>query len=130
MAQKTLKPENKVLTSAENGAADGIHLCNKKLTTCENCVYGKIPKKPFGPNYKRATCNLEPVHTDICQVNVPWIRNSRYCVALVDDYGRKIFVYFLESNDEVTKGFANFIKGVENESGCKLKTLKSANSGE
>lgn len=53
------------LRQLRNGTATGINFSNDPLPKCENCVYGKLVKKPFQFNDKRATQKLELVYSDL-----------------------------------------------------------------
>lgn len=49
---------------------------------------------------------------------------------LVDDYTRKISSYFLNSKDQVTDKFKEFKAKVENETGVRIKVLRTDNDTE
>ena len=51
-------------------------------------------------------------------------------MTFIDDYLRKIWVYFLKHNDEALRVFKTFVTLVENQSGKKLKCLCTDNGGE
>jgi transposase InsO family protein len=53
-----------------------------------------------------------------------------YYVSFIDDYSRKIWVYFLKSKDEVLGKFKELKALVENLSERKIKILRSDNGGE
>jgi hypothetical protein len=58
------------------------------------------------------------------------LRGYVYYVSFIDDYSRKIWVYFLKSKDEVLGKFKEFKALVENLSERKIKILRSDNGGE
>lgn len=67
------------------------------------------------------------MHSDLCQVNDASLGNAKYFVTFLDDYSRKIFVYFIKSKNETCKVFKHFIRYVENQNDCKVKVLRSDN---
>ncbi|GJT84568.1 putative RNA-directed DNA polymerase [Tanacetum coccineum] len=55
---------------------------------------------------------------------------SRYYVTFIDDYSRKVWVYFLKNKSEVFNTFKKWKAAVENETNLQVKCLKSDNGGE
>ena len=55
---------------------------------------------------------------------------SRYYVTLIDDFSRKVWVYFLKNKSDVFETFKKWKAMVETESGLKLKCLRFDNGGE
>ena len=55
---------------------------------------------------------------------------SEYFATFIDDFSRKVWVYPLKKKDEVLSKFQNFVTHVENQSGKKVKCLRSNNGGE
>ena len=67
---------------------------------------------------------LQLVHEDICgPMNTTSIIGARYFLLFVDDFSRKMWVYFLRLKSDVFKEFQNFKAFVENESGCHITSL-------
>lgn len=58
------------------------------------------------------------------------IGGARYFITFVDDYSRKMFVYFLKHKSEAPEVFTKFKALVENETGCKIKILRTDNGRE
>jgi transposase InsO family protein len=74
---------------------------------------------------------LPLVHADVCgPMNMTSITGARYFLLFVDDFSRKMWVYFLKLNSDMFKEFQNFKALVENESGCHITSLRSDNGGE
>jgi transposase InsO family protein len=74
---------------------------------------------------------LQLVHADVCgPMNTTLIIGVRYFLLFVDDFSRKMWVYFLKLKFDVFKEFQNFKALVENESGCHITSLRSDNRGE
>ena len=106
--------------------ATGIQFSHEELNKCEVCVTGQLVNKPFRANAKRTSRILELVRSDACLS----IGQARYFITFLDDCSRKIFVYFLKKKDEVPATVGKFIKYVENQSGHKIKTLRTDNGRE
>jgi transposase InsO family protein len=83
---------------------------------CRGCALGKFTKA---------------LHTDVCG---PMTRNSlsgcEYYLTSIDDYSRKTWIYFLKAKSEVFTRFQEFRTLVENQSGKRIKILRSDNGGE
>jgi len=55
---------------------------------------------------------------------------SWYYVTFINDFSRKVWVYFLKNKSDVSQTFKKWKAMVETESGLKLKYLRSDNGGE
>jgi hypothetical protein len=69
-------------------------------TTCKSCILAKQHRKtfPFGESY-RAKHPLEIVHSDLCgPMQTPSISGRLYFLTFIDDFSRKVWVYFLKTN--------------------------------
>ena len=55
---------------------------------------------------------------------------SQYFVTFIDDATRKVWVYTIKSKDETFACFQRLLSSVENQSGKKVKALRSDNGGE
>ncbi|KAJ8886987.1 hypothetical protein PR048_013201 [Dryococelus australis] len=84
-----------------DGSATGLTFSNVDSTTCTTC--GSRAHEP-----------LQLVHSDICDpMEEQSIRGSQYFFTLIDDYNRKVFVYFLISKNEATTTFKVFRSMIE-----------------
>ena len=87
-------------------------------------MQGKNVKKPFPSSESKAKEILEIIHSYVCG---PMSSNSlsgyAYYVSFIDDYSRKIWIYFLKSKDEVFNKFKELKALVENHTDRKIKTL-------
>ena len=71
---------------------------------------------------------LELVHTDVWgPTQVSSLGGSHYYVTFIDDATRKVWVYFLRQKFDVFQSLKNRKCLVENETGKKLKCLRSYN---
>jgi hypothetical protein len=62
-------------------------------------------------------------------MNTTSITGARYFLLFVDDFSRKMWVYFLKLKSDVFKEFQNFKELVKNESGFHITSLRSDNGG-
>ena len=51
-------------------------------------------------------------------------------MVLIDDFSRMCWVYFLKKKSEVASVFWKFKTLIENQSGCKIKVIRSDNGTE
>lgn len=108
-------------------AGIGINVKPGDVRQCEVCVLGKLCKKPFTVNEKRASDILELVHTDLCYVTPKSNGNATYFLTFLDDYTGRVFVYFLKTKDQVYESFKHFKNYEENETGKKVFTGRQRN---
>ncbi|WVZ03536.1 hypothetical protein V8G54_024342 [Vigna mungo] len=98
---------------------------------CEDCILGKHKRVSFQrseriPKKER----LEFVHSDVWgPTTVSSIGGKRYFVTFIDDHSRKVWTYFLKNKSEVFEAFKIWKAMVENETGLKIKKLRSDNGG-
>ena len=86
-------------------------------------------KFPFGAT--RANEFLELIHNDAFgPVHVPSLGGYLYYVSFIDDFSRNTWLYFLKNKLEVFKKFKEFKALVENQTGKKIKVLRTDNGGE
>lgn len=71
------------------------------------------------------------MHSDVCgPMHEGSIGGSRYFLTFIDDFSRFVHVYFLKSKGEVFAKLQQFVAKVENQTGKKVKCLRSDNGGE
>ena len=74
---------------------------------------------------------LQLVHADVCgPMNTPSITGNRYFLLFVDDFSRKMWVYFLKQKSDAFPVFQQFKAIVEKESSSSIRTLRTDNGGE
>lgn len=114
------------------GMVSGISYNDSTFEPCVACIQGKQNRLPFPKkSYNRATEPLELVHTDLCgPMPCSSLSGSKYFLLFIDDFSRKTFVYFLKTKSEVFEKFKSFKVLVENQTGRKIKVLRSDNGGE
>jgi len=101
----------------------------KELEFCEDCVYGKQHRVSFAPAQHVTKEKLAYVHSDLwgSPHNPASLGNSQYFISFVDDYSRKVWIYFLRKKDEAFEKFVEWKKMVENQSDRKVKKLRTDN---
>jgi transposase InsO family protein len=103
---------------------------DESIKNCAVCAEGKQHALPFGKSTRKSTRVLELVHSDVCEVETQSMANSKYFITFIDDYSRKIFVYFLVKKSQAFDKFCEFKSAVENTTGKKISCLRTDNGGE
>ena len=98
---------------------------------CEHCIYGKHTRSTSPPLKRSPVDQLELVHSDVCgPMPHKSLGGNLYFVTFIDDSTRKVWIYLLKKKDEVFAALQKFLALVENQSGKKVKALRSDNGGE
>ncbi|MCO5593849.1 hypothetical protein L7F22_047867 [Adiantum nelumboides] len=99
---------------------------------CEGYVLGKMHRFAFSQDGSvRATRKLQLVHSDVCgPMRTPSVGNNLYFVTFIDDFSRFCWVYTLIAKSDVFAIFQHYVSMVENETGCKVQTLRTDRGGE
>ena len=116
----------------KSGLVQDLPFIREENGVCKVCQLGKQARLPFPLNMTwRATERLQLIHTDTCgPMSNPSLNGSRYYVIFVDDFSRMCWVYFLTQKSEVAAVFWKFKTLIENQSGYKIKALRSDNGTE
>ena len=83
------------------------HMCLKgtnshKLEFCEDCVLGKQIRVKFGSAIYDTKRILDYVHSDVWgPTKTASLGGMQYFVTFVDDYSRKVWVFFMKKKNEV-----------------------------
>lgn len=111
----------------KNGFLKGVDIAEKE--SCEHCILGKFHKLSFKKGKHNSEVPLAYVHSDLWgSPNVtPSLSKCHYYISFVDDYSRKIWLYFLKTKDEAFSKFVEWLALVENQSGKSLKALRTDN---
>ncbi|KAL6276254.1 hypothetical protein ACE6H2_019855 [Prunus campanulata] len=99
---------------------------------CEACITGKHQRDSF-PSGKvvRAQSVLKLVHSYLCgPINPISNGNKKYFISFIDDFSRKIWVYFLQEKSEAFDAFKSFKTLDENETDKRIKTHRTNKGGE
>lgn len=110
----------------------GLPAVNNLDQICEGCALGKHTRESFSNDKTwRASNPLELIHSDICgPMRTISIGGSRYFLTFIDDYTRKVWIYFLKEKSETYNHFILFKAMVEKQSDHKIKCLRSDRGGE
>lgn len=101
------------------------------LPSCQACQFGKQNRKPFPKSSWRTSQKLQLMHTDVAgPQRTPSFNGSLYYVIFIDDYTRFCWIFFIKYKSEVAGIFWKFKKMVENQSGCRIQSLRSDNGKE
>ena len=106
-----------------------LHFSNQ---TCSGCQLGKhtrtkMPKQTT----HHASKILELIHSDVCgPFKVTSLGGCRYFVSFIDDYSKKLWIYFLTNKHQVLSKFRHFVQLVETTTGQRVKALRTDNGGE
>ncbi|KAH9699455.1 hypothetical protein KPL71_024353 [Citrus sinensis] len=120
-----------LLQMKSKGMANDLPELDDYIQNCKACQFGKQNRRPFPKATWRATKKLQLVHTDIAgPQRTPSLNGSLYYVVFIDDFTRMCWIFFLKHKSEVAQVFWNFKARVENESGCRIQTLRSDNGKE
>lgn len=103
------------------------------IAKCIPCLQGKQPRESF--KHSEVTIKtksvLELVHSDVCgKMNNTSIGGSSYFVTFIDDFSRKVFVYFMKQRSELPAIFKSFKCMVETQTERKIKVFRSDNGTE
>jgi len=99
---------------------------------CEKSIFGKHLRTSFPSTAEyQAKEQLRLIHTDICGTITPEsFSGKRYFISVIDDFSRKIWVYFLKEKSEVFQVFKKFKERVEKEIDMPIKSVRSGRGGE
>ncbi|KAL0416197.1 UNVERIFIED_CONTAM: hypothetical protein Slati_3451600, partial [Sesamum latifolium] len=96
------------------------------LPTCKSCLKGKMTKKPFVGQIAIANGLLDLVNTNICgPLNTPTRGGYSYFITFIDDHSRYGYVYLMRYKSEAFGRFKECRLKVENQTGDKIKALRS-----
>ncbi|KAJ4967885.1 hypothetical protein NE237_014586 [Protea cynaroides] len=106
-------------------------LCGDHTTSldfCEHCVFGKQTQVSFSTSSHTTKGTLDYIHSDLWgPAQVPSKGRALYFLTFIDDYSRKVWVHFLKRKSDVFKNFKNWKILVENQTGKKIKRLRTDN---
>jgi transposase InsO family protein len=98
---------------------------------CRGCALGKFTKVDFPNSDNRSAEVLDLVHTNVCgPMSRASLSGCEYYLTFIDDHSRKTWIYFMKAKSEVFKRFQEFKALVENQTGKRIKVLRSDNGGE
>eukprot|EP00253_Pinus_taeda_P014834 PITA_14834 len=117
---------------SREGLVSGLpDIQTQQLGVCGAFQAGKQHRSSFtnGESW-RASKVLQLIHVDICGPMNTSITACKYFLLIVDDFSRKMWVYFLKYKSDAFSIFQKFKTLVEKESSCNIMTLRTDNGGE
>nr|GEX69890.1 retrovirus-related Pol polyprotein from transposon TNT 1-94 [Tanacetum cinerariifolium] len=109
----------------KNLAKKGLIKVSFNLEFCEHCVFGKHKKVSFSHGIHRTRDALDYIHSDLWGPSHVTSRGGkRYMLTIIDDFSRKVWVFFLKHKDEVFLTFKEWNVLIENQTGKKIKKLR------
>uniref|UniRef100_A0A2N9J4X6 CCHC-type domain-containing protein n=1 Tax=Fagus sylvatica TaxID=28930 RepID=A0A2N9J4X6_FAGSY len=107
----------------------GIKSC--KLDFSKYCIMGKQCRVRFKTATHKTKGILDYVHSDIWgPMRTPSKGGAQYFMSFINDYSRKVWVYFLKNKSEAFAKFKIWKAEVENQTGRKIKCLRTDNGTE
>lgn len=113
-----------------DGIVEGISFKDDdaEIAKCEACAKGKQHRLPFEVSNSQTKMILELIHSDIMgPMETRSIGHARYILTFINDFTRKLFIYFLMEKPQTFKTFVEFRNFVEKQTDCKVKTLWTEN---
>ena len=99
-----------------------------KLEFCEECILGKSCRVKFSTGIHSTKGQLDYIHSDLWGASkVSTIGGANYFMSIIDDYSRKVWVYLLKTKDEAFGTFVKWKRLTENQTGLKVKKLRTDN---
>jgi hypothetical protein len=98
---------------------------------CKRCALGKYTKTAFPSSDSRATGIHDLIHFDVCgPMSSTSLSGCLYYVIFIDDFSRKSWIFFMKIKGRVFNRFQEFKALVENQTGRKIRVLRTDNRGE
>ena len=98
------------------------------LGFCEHCTFGKLHRRKFGKAIHRTKGTLDYIHSDCWGPSrVESLGGCRYFLSMIDDYSRMTWVIIIKEKSEAFKNFKQWKALVENQTGKKIKRLRTDN---
>ena len=100
--------------------------------TCGSCQLGKQARSKMPKETTHhASKILEVIHSDVCgPFRVQSTGGAKFFVTFVDDFSKKIWIYFISHKSHVLAKFQQFVHFIGNSTGKHVQTLRTDNGGE
>ncbi|KAK3880550.1 hypothetical protein Pcinc_014947 [Petrolisthes cinctipes] len=111
-------------------AVEGMHISGEKERVhCEACTLGKMSKSTNRKPDKRATRNLDLVHSDLAgPMNVVGKGGFKYAITFVDDHSGAFMVYLMKEKSDTVSATEKFL--ADSAPYGSVKRLRTDNGGE
>jgi hypothetical protein len=102
-----------------------------ELGMCEHCIFGKQKRVSFSKAVHSTKATLDYLHADCWGPSqVPSLGGARYFLSIIDDYSRMVWVFLMKHKSESFQKFKKWKVLIENQSGRKIKKLRTDNGVE
>ncbi|PRQ38021.1 putative RNA-directed DNA polymerase [Rosa chinensis] len=110
----------------------GLPQIKASARVCHDCLVGKQSRDSIPKSSQwRASQRLQLVHADICGPITPTSNSDkRYVLSFIDDFSRKMWVYFLTEKSQAFTMFKRYKSLVEKEIGFPICCLRTDRGGE
>ncbi|KAG9446280.1 hypothetical protein H6P81_012408 [Aristolochia fimbriata] len=99
-----------------------------KIDFCEHCVFGKHKRVAFSTANDITKGTLDYVHSDLWgPAQVVSKGGAKYLLTFIDDFSRKVWVYFLKAKSDVCTVFKKWKCMIEKQTGKQIKRLRIDN---
>ncbi|KAH9657534.1 hypothetical protein KPL70_023118 [Citrus sinensis] len=100
----------------------------EELDFCEDCVFGKSTRHSFKHSTSKSIGILDYIQSDLWgPAQTSSLGGNSYFLSIIDDYSRRVWVYVLKHKDQVFSKFKEWKTFVENQTGKKVKKLRTDN---
>uniref|UniRef100_T1ISZ7 Integrase catalytic domain-containing protein n=1 Tax=Strigamia maritima TaxID=126957 RepID=T1ISZ7_STRMM len=98
---------------------------------CPECLVGRQAAKPYGRTQgSSSTAPLELLHVDLIgALPVESLGGSRFVLTIVDDFSRKVFVFFLRSKADASQRLIDFVRYHEKQMPYTVKRVRTDRAG-
>ncbi|GJW84274.1 retrovirus-related pol polyprotein from transposon TNT 1-94 [Tanacetum coccineum] len=120
----TLQGETITVILSKRGLLDKV----ANLEFCEHCVITKQKRVSFSKVIHLAKATLDYLHADCWGPSrVPSLDGFRYFLSIIDDLSRMTWVFMMKHKSEVFDKFKHWKILIENQTGRKIKRLRTDN---
>lgn len=98
---------------------------------CEQCIKGKMARKPFPKKATPVEATLDCIVSDVCgAMQVESLGRKKYFVTFIDEFSGYCEVYFLRRKDDVTEAAIKFLTKIKTRFQRMPKVFRSDRGGE
>ena len=118
--------ENGMAELSRKGLLNGQSI--SKLKFCEHCVFGKYRRVKFTKGIHNTKKTLNYMHYDLWRpFRAPSKFGANYMFTIIDDFSRKIWVFFFKQKSDVIATFKEWKIMIEKQIGKQVKLLRTNN---
>ena len=118
--------ENGMAELRRRGLLDGKK--TSKLQFCENRAFGKQKRVRFSSGIHKSKGPLDYLHLDVWgPAKVSSMGGTTYMLTIVDDFSRKVWVFFLKQKSDVFSTFKDWKTMIKKKTGRQVKCLCTDN---